>query len=84
MSEKTHEFISEVRDTVNDYKLSQWIKGVVNSEIYKGYISKMTKTMKLPFDRNDVEKQCLSEFNQYLKEQYAKEFKTSLLDNLPQ
>lgn len=83
MSEKTHEFISEVRNTVNDSKLSQWINTIVNGENYNGHISDMTRAMKLPFGEDDTAKRCLLEYNQYLKEQYAKEFKI-LLDNLSQ
>jgi len=78
MSEKTHEFISEVRNTVNDYKLSQWIKGVVNSEVYLEYIAKLTNIMKheFRFDKGDSERRCLLDYKQYLTEQYAKKFKS--------
>lgn len=77
LSEKTHEFINKVKDTVNDYMLSQWIKGVVNSEVYLGYIAKLTNTMRheFRFDRGDKERRNLSEYKQYLNEQYTKKFK---------
>ncbi|WP_223068824.1 helix-turn-helix domain-containing protein [Paenibacillus caui] len=57
LSEKTHEFIREVRNTVNDYKLSQWIKGVVKSEVYHEFIIKLTYTMKheFRFDKGETE-----------------------------
>lgn len=82
LSEKTHEFVSEVRDTVNDYKLTLWIQDVVKDEIYCGYIAKLTNIMKreFAFDKGESEKRCLLEYKQYLSEQYAMKFKT--LDNV--
>lgn len=78
LSEKTHEFVSEVRDTVNDYKLTLWIQDVVKDEIYRGYIAKLTNIIKheFAFDKGETEKRCLLEYKQYLIEQYAMKFKT--------
>lgn len=76
MSESTHEFIREVRNTVNDCKLSKWVKEMVKSEVYSSYVNELTRLMKHEFtwDNGDSEKSCLSNYTQFLKEQYNTKF----------
>lgn len=77
LSEKTHEFISEVRNTVNDYNLSLWINGIIYGEGYDEFLAKLSNLMRhrFSFDRGESEKGCLAEYKQYLADQYTKKFK---------
>ncbi len=82
MSEKTHEFIREVRETVNDSKLTLWIDDIIKSEAYKRYLEKIkdiciSNTRRLPYMVDEPIKRCLEEYNEYLINQYNKCFKVT-------
>ncbi len=76
MSEKTHEFVNEVRETVNDSNLSLWVKSIVGGEGFNRYLERLSRLMKheFSFSRGEDEKRCLAEYKQYLSDEYAKKF----------
>ncbi|MNC54006.1 hypothetical protein D3C75_1034610 [compost metagenome] len=76
MSESTHEFIREVRNTVNDSQLTLWVQGIVKSEVYSSYVNELIRLSKHEYkwDNGDSEKSYLSKYTQFLKEQYNTKF----------
>jgi hypothetical protein len=76
LSEKTHEFIASVRQSVNERELTNWVEQIVKSEKYKEFITKLEKVFRspLPFGREEEVKAKLTDYMQFLKTQFLNKF----------
>lgn len=80
MSEKTHEFINEVRRAVNERELTHWIDGIVKEEVYQKFLSRLMSLCNHPFgssfSKNEIVSD-LADYKTYLEAEYNKKFTTS-------
>lgn len=76
LSEKTHEFIASVRQSVNERELTNRVDEIVKSEKYTEFITKLEKVFSspLPFGREEEVKAILADYMQFLKNQFSDKF----------
>lgn len=78
MSEKTHEFIGNVRKNVNERELTHWVQGIVKSDEYKAFTMKLQKLYEGRFMPKHAEQEVLDSFTQHLNSELAKRFPTDV------
>src|SRR4051812_21958647 len=80
MSEKTHEFVSVVRKQVNERELTLWIQGIVKSDGYKAYATRLQRLheRRSPMDKF-AEKETLDSYAQFLTTAFAKRFPPNVI-----
>lgn len=75
LSEKTHEFIGNIRKQVNERELTLWIQEMVKRDEYKSFIDQLQRLneRRLPIDKF-AEKEILESYAQFLKAEMTKRF----------
>jgi len=75
ISEKTHEFVRNVRKQVNERELTLWIQEIVKSDDYKAYTARLQKLHERRFSYEKfAEKEALDSFAQFLTTAFTKRF----------
>lgn len=75
ISEKTHEFVRNVRKQVNERELTTWIQEIVKSDDYKGYTARLQRLHERRFATDKfAEKGALDSYAQFLTTAFAKRF----------